>query len=226
MTPKLELISTRRCPFVQRSIITLLHKGVPHEVSFVDLAAPPEWFKAVSPFGKVPVLRVDDRTVLFESAVINEYLDEITPGSLLPDDPVARALCRSWIAFGGECLTDTFKLLTAADEDAFEEVQDDLREHLERLEGVVDPRGPYFGGESFSLVDTAYAPLFVRLGIVEELTGVSMLDGLERMTAWSRVLCALPAVQQAQAPELRDLLRALMVDSGGHAGTLLASGPS
>ena len=66
----LELISTRRCPFVQRSIITLKHKNVPHKVTYIDVYDPPDWFKAISPLGKVPVLRVDGDTVLFESAAL------------------------------------------------------------------------------------------------------------------------------------------------------------
>ena len=99
----LELISTKRCPFVQRSVITLKHKGIDHRMTFVDSDDPPEWFKAVSPLGKVPVLRVDGDAVIFESAVINEFLDDITPGQLHPEDPLTRATNKSWIEFGGEC---------------------------------------------------------------------------------------------------------------------------
>ena len=52
---QLELISTKRCPFVQRSIITLNHKGIDYKMTFVDLDDPPQWFTRISPFGKVPV---------------------------------------------------------------------------------------------------------------------------------------------------------------------------
>jgi glutathione S-transferase len=62
----LELISTKRCPFVQRSVITLLHKGIDHRMTFVDSDDPPEWFLKISPFGKVPVLRVDGDAIIFE----------------------------------------------------------------------------------------------------------------------------------------------------------------
>jgi len=69
-----ELISFELCPFVQRSVITLLQKGVDFKINYIDIHDPPEWFQQISPLGKVPVMRVDN-TVLFESAVINEYLD-------------------------------------------------------------------------------------------------------------------------------------------------------
>ena len=66
----LELVSFKLCPFVQRAVITLLQLRVPYRIQYIDLDAPPEWFLRISPFGKVPVLIVDHRTVLFESAVI------------------------------------------------------------------------------------------------------------------------------------------------------------
>ena len=73
---KLELISFKICPFVQRAVITLLHKNIPHEISYIDLASPPDWFQNMSPFGKTPVLNVDDQHVIFESAIIDEFLDD------------------------------------------------------------------------------------------------------------------------------------------------------
>ena len=75
MSDRPELISFKLCPFVQRSVIVLLEKEAPFDITYIDLSNPPDWFKAISPMGKVPVLKVDD-TVLFESAVIMEYLDE------------------------------------------------------------------------------------------------------------------------------------------------------
>lgn len=74
---KLILVSHHLCPYVQRAAIALAEKSVPFERRFVDLADKPDWFRAISPLGKVPLLivRQDDGTdvVLFESAVICEY---------------------------------------------------------------------------------------------------------------------------------------------------------
>ena len=67
-----QLISFVLCPYVQRSVITLKEKQVPFTITYIDLQNPPDWFLAISPMGKVPVLRMAQDQVLFESAVINE----------------------------------------------------------------------------------------------------------------------------------------------------------
>jgi len=70
----LKLVSFKACPFVQRVAITLENKGIEYDIEYIDLANPPEWFIAISPLKKVPLLIVDG-AVIFESAVINEYID-------------------------------------------------------------------------------------------------------------------------------------------------------
>ena len=72
---KLQLISHRLCPYVQRAAIMLAEKEQPCVRIDIDLARKPDWFMAISPLGKTPVLLVDDQPI-FESAVICEYLDD------------------------------------------------------------------------------------------------------------------------------------------------------
>jgi glutathione S-transferase len=106
--PRLELISHHLCPYVQRAVITLLEKEIPCDRTYIDLANKPDWFQPLSPSGKVPLLKVSHAThddILFESAVICEYLDEITPGSLHPAEPLERAKHRAWIEFGSGILS-------------------------------------------------------------------------------------------------------------------------
>lgn len=220
---KLELISSRRCPFVQRSIILLAHKGVGHRVSWVDPYRPPVWFSRLSPLGKVPVLRIDDRIALFESAVINEFIDEVTPGRLHPSDPLLKAQNRSWIQFGNGCLSDTYALLTVGSARQFEAVVLRLRVSLERLDAAFG-KGPFFNGSEFALIDAAWAPLFIRLRLLGILIGLRLLDECGRLAMWSRTLLALPAVQQADRPELPALLEALARSADGHAARLLDAG--
>lgn len=101
--PELRLVSHKLCPYVQRARIVLAEKSIPHEVEFIDLGSKPDWFLRYSPLGKVPVLLVNDRP-LFESAVISEYLDDISPGSMHPDDVFHKARNRSWIEFASAML--------------------------------------------------------------------------------------------------------------------------
>ncbi|MEZ5935431.1 MAG: glutathione S-transferase family protein, partial [Alphaproteobacteria bacterium] len=83
MPARLELISHHLCPYVQRAVIALTEKGLAHERRSIDLADKPAWFKAISPLGKVPLLRIKAEdggaAVLFESAVICEYLEDTQP---------------------------------------------------------------------------------------------------------------------------------------------------
>jgi glutathione S-transferase len=102
---KLTLISHHLCPYVQRAAIALAEKGVPFERVYVDLADKPDWFKALSPLGKTPVLLVGDEAI-FESAVILEYLEDTQPNPLHPRDPLARAGHRALIEYGSAILSD------------------------------------------------------------------------------------------------------------------------
>lgn len=217
---KLELISSDRCPFVQRSIITLEQKSVPYTLTFVDPYDPPEWFSSVSPLGKVPVLRIDDDTVLFESAVINEYLDDVTEGRLHPEDPLVRALNKSWIEYGGGCLSNTFKLMTVETEEEFQTVCGELLSAFDRLSDVFGD-GPFFNGEKFALVDAAYAPLFVRLHLLGDMIGLDLYAGHPKMQQWQESLMALPSVQKVITPVLKDRFRELMADRQSWANSLI-----
>src|SRR3712207_66667 len=99
---KPRLYNTQRCPYARRTRIVLYEKGIDFEVREVDLGNKSEEFLSVSPYGKVPVLAVNGIS-LYESNVVNEYLDEIheTP-RLMPRNPELRALARSWMAFRSE----------------------------------------------------------------------------------------------------------------------------
>src|SRR3954451_11623726 len=90
---KYMLVSFKTCPWVQRSAIILREKNTPFELRHIEPDNRPDWFLAISPHKKVPVLTVDDKVSLFESNAINEYLDETVEPRLHPADPVARARC-------------------------------------------------------------------------------------------------------------------------------------
>jgi glutathione S-transferase len=116
---KLTLVSHGLCPYVQRAVIALSEKGVPFKRVDVDLAHKPDWFTDISPLGKVPLLRVG-QAVIFESAVILEYLEETHPHPLHSSDPLVRAEHRSWIEFGSSILSDIWGLYSAPDETALD----------------------------------------------------------------------------------------------------------
>lgn len=202
---ELELVSFKICPFVQRAVITLSHKRTAFTLKHIDLSEPPPWFTSISPFGKVPLLRVDGQHVIFESAVIDEFLDEITGGGLLPDDPLLRALDRSWIEFGTACLLDLSAQLHAQDRQSFEASERELGSKLTWLEAALE-RTPWFNGDSLSLVDFAYAPLFMRTEILAIGDALYPADRLPRTAAWGRRLLELPVVRDSVVADFPELL--------------------
>src|ERR1700741_318994 len=118
MGTPLKLISHKLCPYVQRAVIALTEKGVPFERIDIDLANKPEWFLAISPLGKTPVLQVGDKAI-FESAVILEYLEDTQPNPRHPADPLTRAEHRAWIEFGSTILNDIAGFYAAPDQATF-----------------------------------------------------------------------------------------------------------
>jgi hypothetical protein len=115
--PPLTLISHALCPYVQRVATVLAEKGLSFERREVDLANKPDWFRAVSPLGKTPVLLVGE-TPIFESAVICEYLEDVAAPRLHPADALERARHRAWIEFGAQMLNTIAGLYSAPDEPA------------------------------------------------------------------------------------------------------------
>lgn len=218
--PKLELISFKLCPFVQRTVITLLHKDVPYTITYIDLNNPPEWFDSVSPLGKVPVLKVDEENVLFESAVIQEYVDEITPPSMMPKDALTKAQNRAWISFGGEVLMAMQGMVKASEAD-FDEARNKLMGLLQRV-AEVHSGGEWFNGADFALIDAAYAPVFMRLNLIKENCGVDLLADQPVLAAWSERLLALPSVQHSVVEEFPQMYRMMLKKMGGWLGDQVA----
>ncbi len=203
---KLELVSSKICPFVQRAVITLRYKKVPFELIYIDLADPPDWFVEVSPFRKVPLLIVDGEHVIFESAVIDEFLDEITPGTLLPGDPLQRALDRSWIEFGTGCMLDFARMVRAREKEVFENARESLGEKMRSLEKMLKD-GPWFNGPDISLVDFAYAPLFMRCRELGLESRFCPANEWPRTAAWADALLELEAVRDSVPENFPQLLR-------------------
>lgn len=197
----LKLISHPLCPFVQRAAIVLLEKGVAFERIDVDLTAKPDWFMALSPTGKVPLLLVGrpdgSEVVIFESMVICEYLEETQSGApMYPQDALLRARLRSWIEFAGSALSDAWQFLHATDRLTAEARQAALRTKLEKLEAELGA-GPYFDGPIFGMADAVFAPMFRYFGILDPAVSHPVFHELPRVDAWRSALAARPSVIQA-----------------------------
>ena len=211
----LTLVSHLLCPYVQRAAIALHEKGVAFERVVIDLADKPDWFTAISPLGKVPLLRVPQpgggEAILFESNVICEYLEETQSGVRLhPEDPLARAESRGWMEFGSAILADLWGYETTRDAEVFEQKRLALAGKFERVEAALKD-GPYFAGASFSLVDAVFAPIFRYFDVFDEISDSRVFDATPRVRDWRAALAVRPSVRAAVVPayaqHLRDFLR-------------------
>jgi glutathione S-transferase len=215
--PTLELVSHALCPYVQRAAIALAEKGVPFTRTMVDLADRPDWFTRISPLGKVPLLRVGT-AVVFESAVILEYLEDTAGPALHPADALQRAQHRAWIEYGSAVLNDIWHFYTAP-ADTFEARRAALRARLERLEGVLGD-GPWFAGARFSLVDAVFCPVWRYWEAFDAIGDFGLLDGLPKLLAWRAALAARPSVRDAVARDYALRLRDFIEAQGGRLGHL------
>ena len=201
MKPK--LISFKICPFVQRSVITLLEKDVAFDITYIDLANKPDWFLAISPLGKVPLLQVGE-TVLFESAVINEYLDEVYGESLHPADPLRKAQHRAMVEFNSNMLGTQWVLSTTKDEAVFKEKEATLQAQMNRLEDQIT--GPWYDGEQLHLIDLAFAPLLQRQDFLARRYLPDLFAGTPKIEAWTKQLLARDSVRNSVVDDFEDLL--------------------
>jgi len=202
---QLTLISHKLCPYVQRAVIALEQQGKTYKRIDVDLNNPPDWFKRLSPLGKVPVLLVDDETVLFESAVIAEYINDIGNGKLLARRPIDRARQRAWIEFASATLDTIGSFYNVAGERNFARVAEQLRGKWRQLEQALGD-STFFSGEDFSLVDAAFAPVFRYLDLFEQLVDFEFLKGYPKISRWRRTLGQLDVVRKAVGSDYQVLL--------------------
>ncbi|HVK98495.1 MAG TPA: glutathione S-transferase family protein [Dongiaceae bacterium] len=217
--PELILISHHLCPYVQRSVIVLTEKCIPYERRYIDLSDKPEWFIELSPTGKVPLLWVDRQAALFESAVICEYLNEITPGNLHSDDPLQKAQDRAWIEYGSQILNDIARLYNAREEADFLDQCKQMARKWRRLE--LEVQEPYFNGPSFGMVDAAYGPIFRYFDVMEACLPVDLFAGCDGVRSWRHQLSQRSSVQQAVEPVYNERLRLFLLNRNSHISTLL-----
>lgn len=204
---EIEIYSAALCPFAHRSRLALQEKGIPFTLIEIDLQNKPVYFKEISPYGKVPVLKHGNCRV-WESAIINEYLEEAFPEPpLLPKDPFQRAQARIWINFADTRLfAATGRLLYSPVPQPQAEIRKELTEHLQFVEqeGLqkLSMEGPYWLGPELSLVDLTYYPWFEQWAVLEHFRECQFPPGLDRLKQWWKTMSNQESVRAiAQPPD-------------------------
>lgn len=216
----LELVSHHLCPYVQRAVITLLEKEIPHQRTYIDLSDKPDWFQSISPLGKVPLLKIQDE-VLFESAVICEYLDEITPNSLHPNDLLQKAKHRSWIEFGSSILNSIAGFYNAPDRAVFDSKRAELIQRFMWIEHNLSD-STYFSGQDFSLVDATYGPIFRYFDVFEQATNLSVFSNMPKVRAWRQKLQVRRSIQQAVPEDYSERLLTFLKQRDSYLSMLIS----
>jgi glutathione S-transferase len=205
------LVSFKTCPWVQRAAIVLREKNAAFEFRHIDPDNRPDWFLAISPHKKVPVLRIDDTVSLFESSAIAEYLDETIAPHLHPEDPEQRAVNRAWTDYVPTFASSVTATGYAADEATYNAVAKKIPAAFGQLERALEkqsPAGPLFNGAKYSLVDAAYAPFLQRYFFLDRIKPLGVIDKFPRLKAWAQTLIKRPSTHSFPEGEFEALYRA------------------
>jgi len=191
----IKLYDFKSSPNCQRVKVVLAEKNLPYDIAPIDLRAQeqktPDYLK-LNPYGKVPVL-TDDATVLYESLIINEYLEEKYPDPpLLPKDPAKKAKARILIDYGMAHFDSPYQKLRMEltkepkeqNQQIIASAKSELKKLLQRFEDEIGDQ-QYLVGD-FSLVDADLLPRFTRLegfGVLPDPSLPRLGKYLERMKA-------------------------------------------
>ena len=135
----------------------------------------------------MPVL-VDGEAVVYESAIINEYLEEKYPAvPLMPKDPFKRSRARIWIDYCNTRLQRAGGNI--AHDFQVEKSKEELKQYLETLNREMRDR-EYIAGD-YSLADITYIPFFCRLERYQAKIG----NDLPHVRAWMDRLLSRPTVR-------------------------------
>ena len=200
------LYSGTTCPFSQRCRFVLFEKGMDFEIRDVDLYNKPEDIAVMNPYGQVPIL-VERDLILYESNIINEYIDERFPHpQLMPADPVMRARARLFLFNFEKELFVHVKTLESrsatSDEKALDVARAQIRDRLAQLAPMF-LKNKFMLGEDFSMLDVAIAPLLWRL----DHYGIELPKNAAPLQKYAERIFSRPAYIEALTPSEKVMRR-------------------
>ena len=202
----MKLYDYPQCPFSQKVRIVLAEKDLSYEKINVDLTKReqlrPEFVK-LNPFHKVPVL-IDEDIVIYDSTVINEYLDDEYPHpQLMPSESFRRARVRmledyadnAFILPVGVLMGEVRKPEAERDAERVRRSREEVERTLAYLNAQLGEQA-YLGGD-FSIADAAFAPRMMVLNAV----GIELRSEWQSLAAWIERLAARPSVRTLDGRE-------------------------
>jgi len=204
--PSIHLYSMEICPFVQRTRVLLALKGIHFEHTEMDpKSVQSDWFQKLNPWGKVPVI-VHDGRVLYESLVINEFLEDSHPEvPLFPEDPYQRALARLLISYCIELIKAQYALQLNQDRAQDQALSEALLSCYRFLDDFLVRHNPdgVWAFDAFGMVDLTYAPFFARLCVNRYYRWFELPNSHEyaRVLRWFEACVNHPLVKASGMPE-------------------------
>ena len=200
------LYSGTTCPFSHRCRFVLFEKGMDFEIRDVDLYNKPEDISVMNPYGQVPIL-VERDLILYESNIINEYIDERFPHpQLMPSDPVDRARVRPFLlTFAKELFTHVSVLehrVARSNDTALDKSRSRIRDRLPQLAPVF-LKNKFMLGDNFSMLDVAIAPLLWRL----DYYGIELSKNASPLLKYAERIFSRPAYIEALTPSEKVMRR-------------------
>ena len=199
------LYSGTTCPFSQRCRFVLFENGMDFEIRDIDLYNKPEDIAVMNPYGQVPIL-VERDLILYESNIINEYIDERFPHpQLMPADPVMRARTRLFLYnFEKELFVHVSALedRRSTDTKAQDFARQNIRDRLAQLAPLL-LKNKFMLGEEFSMLDVAVAPLLWRL----DHYGVELPKNAAPIQKYAERIFSRPAYIEALTPSEKVMRR-------------------
>ncbi|WP_042687317.1 glutathione S-transferase N-terminal domain-containing protein [Candidatus Glomeribacter gigasporarum] len=196
------LYSGTTCPFSQRCRFVLFEKGMDFEIRDVDLFNKPEDIAMMNPYGQVPVL-VERDLILYESNIINEYIDERFPHpQLMPADPVQRGRVRLFLHNFEQGIFVHVHTLEKDKAKAADKARTAIREHLIQLAPIFT-KNRYMLGDEFSMLDVAIAPVLWRL----DCFGIQLPNHAAPLMKYAERIFSRPAYIEALTPSEKVMRR-------------------
>ncbi|HLS50621.1 MAG TPA: glutathione S-transferase N-terminal domain-containing protein [Burkholderiaceae bacterium] len=199
------LYSGTTCPFSHRCRFVLFEKGMDFEIRDIDLYNKPDDISIMNPYGQVPILAERD-LILYESNIINEYIDERFPHpQLMPADPIMRARTRLFLynfereLFSHVCVLED---RTERPEAELKTARNNIRDRLSQLAPLLT-KNKYLLGDEFSMLDVALAPLLWRLNHY----GIELPKAAAPLQKYGERIFSRPAFIEALTPSEKVMRR-------------------
>jgi stringent starvation protein A len=189
------LYSGNACPFSHRCRIVLYEKGMDFEIKNIDLQEKPDEVAAMNPYSQVPILVERDLT-LYESNIINEYIDERFPHpQLMPADPVMRARARLFLFNIEQDLFGHLSEVRSSTAKVAEKARMIIRDNLTQIAPIF-AKQKFMLGDDYSMLDVAVAPLLWRL----DYLGIQLPKQAAPLLKYAERIFSRPAFIEALTP--------------------------